>query len=86
MVEAINEFPLGDERIEEELGDLLFAIVNTSRFLKVNPEIALNKTINKFINRFEFIEEKAEDLGKKLEDMSLDEMDKFWNEAKTNKK
>lgn len=86
MVEAINEFPLGDERIEEELGDLLFAIVNTSRFLKVNPEIALNKTINKFIDRFEFIEEKAESLGKKLEDMSLDEMDKFWNEAKTNKK
>lgn len=82
MLEAIEEFPLGHRHIEEELGDLLFAVVNTSRFLKVNPEVALNRTINKFKDRFEFIESSAEDLGKKLEDMSLEEMDSLWNQAK----
>ncbi len=82
MVEAIEEFPLGDKHIEEELGDLLFAVVNTSRFLRVNPEVALNKTIGKFTSRFEFIESSAEKSDKKLEDMSLKEMDQLWNKAK----
>lgn len=82
MLEAIERFPLGDIHIEEELGDLLFAVVNTSRFLKVNPELALNKTINKFKSRFEYIEMSAEGLDKKLEDMSLEEMDSLWNQAK----
>ena len=75
----------GDERTEEELGDLLFAIVNLSRFLKVNPEVALNRTINKFIKRFEFMEEKLGELGKKFEEMTLDEMDELWNQAKIHK-
>lgn len=82
MLEAMEKFPRGDAHIEEELGDLLFAIVNTSRFLGINPEVALNGTITKFINRFEFIELKAEKMGIKLEDMSLEDMDKLWDKAK----
>ena len=81
----MEKFGGGDERTEEELGDLLFAIVNLSRFLKVNPEVALNRTINKFIKRFEFMEEKLGELGKKFEEMTLDEMDELWNQAKIHK-
>ena len=85
VLEAMEKFGGGDERTEEELGDLLFAIVNLSRFLKVNPEVALNRTINKFIKRFEFMEEKLGELGKKFEEMTLDEMDELWNQAKIHK-
>ncbi|MEN8907630.1 MAG: nucleoside triphosphate pyrophosphohydrolase [Clostridiales bacterium] len=67
---------------EEEIGDLLFAVVNVARFCDVQPELALNNTINKFINRFEYIEKTADSNGKNLNDMTLDEMDKLWNEAK----
>lgn len=70
------------EKIEEELGDILFMIVNVSRFVKVNPEDALRKTIDKFIDRFQYIEKKASEKGKELSDMSLEEMDDLWNEAK----
>ncbi len=69
-------------KIEEELGDLFFTLVNLSRFLNVDPEEALRKTIAKFIRRFRFIEESAADSGKSLNDMSLDEMEKLWQEAK----
>lgn len=86
MLEAMEKFPKGDRHIEEELGDLLFAVVNTSRFLGVNPEVALNGTISKFINRFEFIELEAEKMGIKLEDMSLEEMDGLWDKAKLEEK
>lgn len=68
--------------IKEEVGDLLFAVVNVARFLGVNPEEALNFTSQKFINRFGYIEETARLNGKSLEDMSLEEMDKLWNKAK----
>lgn len=68
--------------IEEELGDLFFMLVNISRFLGVNPEEALRKTISKFIHRFRFIEEKAEAAGKSLAVMSLDEMERLWQESK----
>ena len=67
------------DKITEELGDLLFAIVNVARFLKVEPELALGDTIDKFIHRFEYIERNA---SKPLEKMTLDEMDSLWNEAK----
>ncbi len=70
------------ERITDELGDAMFALVNLSRFLKVQPELALTGTIKKFINRFEYIEQQSVKAGNKLEDMSLAEMDKLWNEAK----
>ncbi len=70
------------ERITDELGDAFFALVNVSRFLKIQPELALTGTIGKFIRRFEYIEQQSTNAGKKLEDMSLAEMDELWNEAK----
>ena len=69
-------------KIEEELGDLFFTLVNLSRFLGVNPEEALRKTISKFIGRFRAIEEHAANAGRTLKDMTLDEMEALWQEAK----
>ncbi len=68
--------------IEEELGDVFFTLVNISRFLGVNPEEALRKTISKFIDRFRTIEEKAAEAGKSLTEMTLEEMDRLWEESK----
>ena len=68
--------------MEDEFGDVLFSIVNYSRFLKINPEDALRKTIEKFIYRFQKIEEFAKSSNKKLEDMTLEEMDEIWIKAK----
>ncbi|HSH36045.1 nucleoside triphosphate pyrophosphohydrolase [Schnuerera sp.] len=86
VIESINTIEGGDvEKVEEELGDLLFATVNVCRFLNVNPEVALNRTINKFIDRFEIMELKSRKMGKKLEEMTLEEMDILWNEAKLHK-
>ncbi len=70
------------DMIEDELGDIFFMLVNISRFIGVNPEDAHRKTISKFIHRFRYIEMKAAEQGRKLSDMTLDEMDKLWNEAK----
>ncbi len=73
----------GDAKhMEEELGDLLFALVNVGRFIEVNPEDALTKTIGKFRKRFMFVEEKISKSGRSMDEVSLEEMDKFWNEAK----
>ena len=66
-------------RIEEEFGDVLFSLVNYARFLNVDPESALEKVNKKFKSRFEYIEANA---SKELEEMSLEEMDALWNEAK----
>lgn len=68
--------------IKGEIGDLLFAVVNTARFLHVDPEDALTLTIEKFIQRFRHIEQRAKEMGKATEEMSLEEMDKLWDEAK----
>lgn len=70
-------------KITEELGDLFFAVVNVSRFLDINPEFALTKTVEKFITRFEYIEKTAASKGKTLEEMTLEEMDELWNCAKS---
>lgn len=70
------------DRMEEELGDLFFSLVNIARFIGVNPEDALRKTISKFIHRFRHIEEKAHEAGRDLGEMSLAEMDALWEEAK----
>ena len=70
------------ERMEAELGDLLFAIVNLGRFLSLNPEEALRKTITRFTKRFSHIENTLHAQGKSLHDASLDEMDALWEEAK----
>ena len=68
--------------IEEEFGDLLFALVNYGRFINVDPETALEKCNKKFQSRFNYIEDKAKALGVSLESMTLDEMDGYWEEAK----
>jgi tetrapyrrole methylase family protein/MazG family protein len=73
---------LGDEKLAEEFGDVLFAAVNVARFIKVHPEFALKGTVEKFIRRFEHVEKRAKEAGRRLETMTLDEMDVFWNEAK----
>ncbi len=70
------------ERMMEEFGDVLFALINYARFLGINPETALEKTNKKFIKRFQYLEEKAKKEGKDLKNMSLDEMEAYWNEAK----
>ena len=66
----------------EELGDLLFSVVNVARFMGIDPEEALTFTTDKFINRFAFIEKEAKACGRQLEDMSLEEMDELWDKAK----
>ncbi|MBA2252698.1 MAG: nucleoside triphosphate pyrophosphohydrolase [Nitrospirales bacterium] len=70
------------EHVESELGDVLFTMVNIARFLKINPEEALRKTINRFIDRFQYIEAQAAVNGQSLQDMTLDEMDALWEHAK----
>ncbi len=75
----------GDSKnVEHEIGDILTAVVELARFLGVNAEIALQKANDRFINRFSYIEKKAKEKGISLEDMSLEEMDKLWMEAKSN--
>lgn len=78
--QAINSHEL--DKIEEELGDILFTIVNIGRFFKINPEFALTKCVEKFINRFRYIEKSALSQGKQLESMTLQELDKLWEDAK----
>ena len=70
------------EKMEDEFGDVLFALVNYARFIGVNPENALERTNKKFIERFTFIEQEAARMGRTLNDMTLEEMDAIWNEAK----
>ncbi len=70
------------EKIEEELGDLLFAIVNVARFLKINPDVALTGTNNKFCRRFSYIEEQVNKAGGDFSKFSLKELDKWWEQAK----
>jgi XTP/dITP diphosphohydrolase len=69
--------------IESEFGDVLFSMINYARFLKVNPENALERTNKKFVKRFQYLESKAKVLNKSLKDMTLSEMDVFWEEAKS---
>ena len=77
------EVQVGDQdKMESEFGDVLFSMINYARFLNINPEDALERTNKKFIKRFQYLESKAEELGKPLMDMTLAEMDVFWNEAK----
>ena len=78
--EVKNDGPI--ERKDEEFGDLLFALVNYSRFIKVNADTALEHANAKFKKRFTYIEEKAREMGKSVADMTLDEMEALWQEAK----
>jgi len=88
VIEEMNE--LQDEvkqgsspqKIEGEFGDLLFSLVNYARFINVNPDEAIEKTNRKFIKRFNYLEKEANKIGKPLDEMSLSEMDVYWEEAK----
>lgn len=78
-----EEVQKGDhDKLESEFGDVLFSLINYARYLKINPEDALERTNKKFISRFNYMEEKIKGQGKSLADSSLEEMDVFWNEAK----
>jgi XTP/dITP diphosphohydrolase len=85
--EELNELQVevksgNQDKMEAEFGDVLFSMINYARFLNINPEDALERTNKKFIKRFQYLESKAGELGKSLSDMTLAEMDVFWNEAK----
>lgn len=70
------------DKMEAEFGDVLFSMINYARFLKINPENALERTNKKFTKRFQYLEQKADEIGKSLSDMTLAEMDQYWEEAK----
>ena len=81
--ELKSEVDKESDKIEEELGDVLFSVINYARFVNVNPEDALEKTNKKFIKRFQYLEEASKKDGKVLGEMSLAEMDHYWNKAKS---
>ena len=70
----------------QELGDFIFSVINAARLYKLNPDNALEKTNQKFIRRFNYVEDHSLKQGKNLKDMSLEEMDKLWDEAKLQEK
>jgi MazG family protein len=89
--EELNEFKeefniengqIDKAKAEGEFGDLLFSLINYARFIDINPEDALERTNRKFIKRFTYLEQESKKDGKELKDMTLEEMDKYWNEAK----
>lgn len=82
MFDVENDVAIDKEKAEGEFGDLLFSLVNYARFIDINPETALERTNKKFIKRFQYLEEKAKEANKNLKDMTLAEMDIFWEEAK----
>ena len=73
-----------NDQMTAEFGDLMFALINAARLYKIKPDNALEQTNLKFIRRFNYIEQRAKEQGKELKEMSLEEMDELWNEAKTN--
>lgn len=76
----------GEDGMTAEFGDLMFALINAARLYKIKPDNALEQTNLKFIRRFNYIEQRAKEQGKELKEMSLEEMDELWNEAKENEK
>jgi len=86
VMEELEEFKTEvsckSTQMEEELGDLLFALINYARFLNLNPEDALEKCNRKFIRRFKYIEQRAVELGRSISSMTLAEMEEIWQEAK----
>ncbi|MDO5970431.1 nucleoside triphosphate pyrophosphohydrolase [Flavivirga aquimarina] len=83
LQEFQHEIKVGNQdAMESEFGDVMFSMVNYARFLNINPENALERTNKKFSKRFQYLEEKAKAINKPLKDMSLAEMDVFWEEAK----
>lgn len=83
LLEFKEEVKLGDiDKMEAEFGDVIFSMVNYARFLDISPENALERTNKKFIKRFQYLEVKAKEMGKTLKEMTLEEMNVFWEEAK----
>ena len=84
LTEMENEIQSGNQdAVEDEFGDVIFSLVNYARFLNINPENALERTNKKFIKRFQFLEKKAMETGKSLRDMTLAEMEVYWQESKS---
>jgi XTP/dITP diphosphohydrolase len=73
---------MNPDRMENEFGDLFFSLINAARLYKINPDNALERTNQKFIHRFNYIEQKAKEMGKPLKEMTLEEMESYWQEAK----
>lgn len=82
LAELRQEVDNQSDKIEDELGDVLFALINYARFIRINPDDALEKSNRKFIRRFQYIEEQAKNAGRKLTDLTLEEMESFWRAAK----
>lgn len=86
--EEISEFEAEIENMDKdkatrEFGDIMFSLINAARLYHINPDTALEHTNQKFISRFNYVEQKAKDAGKQLRDLTLAEMDELWNEAKS---
>lgn len=79
---AVSEESINKEKATAEFGDLLFSLINYARFIDINPEEALERTNLKFIKRFQYLEQASKAAGKSLDQMSLEEMDVYWEEAK----
>ncbi|MCU7523380.1 MAG: nucleoside triphosphate pyrophosphohydrolase [Ignavibacteria bacterium] len=91
VIEEIEEMheseKSGDkDELEKEIGDVFFSMVNYSRFLGVNPENALRRTNEKFISRFDYVQKKIRETGRQISDSNLEEMDKYWEESKKEKR
>lgn len=82
LSELRQEVDNQSDKVEDELGDVLFALINYARFIRINPDDALEKSNRKFIRRFQYIENQAKNAGRKLTDLSLEEMESFWQAAK----
>jgi MazG family protein len=88
VIEEIEEMHQSEkeeskEKLENEIGDVFFALVNYARFLNINPEYALRKTNKKFVRRFNYIEKKISETGRRINESNLKEMDKYWEESKS---
>ena len=82
LSELRQEVDNQSDKVEDELGDVFFALINYARFIRINPDDALEKSNRKFIRRFQYIENQAKNAGRKLTDLSLEEMESFWQAAK----
>jgi nucleoside triphosphate diphosphatase len=88
VIEEIEEMHQSEkeeskEELENEIGDVFFALANYARFLNINPEYALRKTNKKFVRRFNYIEKKISETGRRINESNLQEMDKYWEESKS---
>jgi uncharacterized protein YabN with tetrapyrrole methylase and pyrophosphatase domain len=80
---TVDESTINKEKVMAEFGDLLFSLVNYARFINIDPEEALERTNKKFIKRFQYLEKESAKDGKAMGEMTLAEMDEYWNKAKT---